>query len=112
MSGSTASLIVIPPAAFLLLIIWLVMVYHADSHPFWRGRQPPSRHPLTTSLPTQALAGSQRPARTQPGTPATAQPAPTVPGQRRPAATDRPAAAAGATATAARPSTPDHPSAE
>lgn len=111
MTGSTASLIVIPIVAFLLLLIWLVMVFYADSHPFWRGRQPPSRHPLTTSLPTQALAGN-RPAQTQPGTPATARPAPTVPGQRRPAATDRPAATAGATATAARPPTPDHPSAE
>jgi hypothetical protein len=39
MDGSSLSLIVIPIVVTISLAAWLVMVYYADSHPRWGGRQ-------------------------------------------------------------------------
>jgi len=39
MSGSTPALIAIPIVETILLAAWLIMVFHAASHPQWqRGR--------------------------------------------------------------------------
>lgn len=131
MTGSTTAAVVIPIVAFLLLIIWLSMVYHADSHPQWRAHQPMPQQRMTflpnvaevmgasppasdtvevASVPVTSSPGSAAVA----GTPGsaeperTAEPTPTVPGQRRPTPADQPSATAagraegGATATRAR----------
>jgi hypothetical protein len=132
MTGSTTAAVVIPIVAFLLLIIWLSMVYYADSHPQWRAHQPMPQQRMTflpnvaevmgasppasdtvevASVPVTSSPGSAAVA----GTPGsaeperTAEPTPTVPGQR-PAPADQPVATAsatraegGATATRGRP---------
>lgn len=38
MSGSSLAPIVIPIAVAIGLAAWLIMVYHADRHPYWRGQ--------------------------------------------------------------------------
>jgi hypothetical protein len=39
MDGSSLSLIVIPIVVSISLATWLVLVFYADSHPRWGGRQ-------------------------------------------------------------------------
>jgi hypothetical protein len=62
MDGSSLSLTVIPIVVMAVLATWLIIVYHAASHPLWRHQQA-RPHPDTqpTAQPT-AL-----PARQQPG---------------------------------------------
>ena len=38
MTGSALAPVVIPIVAFLFLILWLVMVFHANAHPSVHGR--------------------------------------------------------------------------
>ena len=58
MTGSTVAAIVIPIVAMISLAVWIVLVFHADSHPRWRSS--------TTATPRQAPARPSRrvPART------------------------------------------------
>jgi hypothetical protein len=117
MTGSTAAVISIPIVAFLLLIIWLSLVFYADSHPQWRGRQPMPAQRMTflpnaaeimgADPPTSgAVAGSPpsqpagKAASAEPEPPT--HPIPAVPGQRQPIPIRQPAATAGATAVAGR----------
>jgi hypothetical protein len=62
MDGSTASLVIIPLVVMISLAVWLVAVYHADSHPRWQASQPvPGRDRSGRAM----LAGSRLPS-TQP----------------------------------------------
>jgi hypothetical protein len=38
MDGSALAPIIIPIVAVISLAVWLIMVYYADSHPEWGGR--------------------------------------------------------------------------
>lgn len=120
MTGSLAAQITIPIVAFILLGTWLAMVYHADSHPGWRGRSP-ARPQLTTQLPSQAAATAAEtgttlriPAQSTDSPVPMAEPAqspepsPTVPAPRAEEAKPTDQAGVGATATPAAGS--DHPS--
>jgi hypothetical protein len=40
MDGSIASLVIIPLVVTISLAVWLIAVYHADSHPRWQASQP------------------------------------------------------------------------
>jgi hypothetical protein len=40
MDGSIASLVIIPLVVMISLAVWLIAVYHADSHPRWQASQP------------------------------------------------------------------------
>lgn len=53
MSGSFWAPIVIPIVALPLLFIWIIAMYHADSHPGWRSWQ--ESHPPVTAPSTRAL---------------------------------------------------------
>src|SRR5215469_5545023 len=86
MTGPTAAAVVIPIVAGVLLVIWLAMVFHADSHPYWKGRQPPAEQALSPDIPR---------ARTEPQVPS-ASGRPAVPGQRIPLTDERPGAATAA----------------
>jgi hypothetical protein len=59
MTGTTADVIPIVIVPVVALAFWLVMMYHADSHPRW-GRQTPadtvSTHALGGSVPAQRLS--------------------------------------------------------
>jgi hypothetical protein len=50
MTGSNLAAIVIPIVVMLGLAVWIVMVFHADSHPTWQNRtvagpnKAPARH--------------------------------------------------------------------
>jgi hypothetical protein len=62
MDGSIASLVIIPLVVMISLAVWLVAVYHADSHPRWQASQPvPGRDRSGRAM----LAGSRLPG-TQP----------------------------------------------
>lgn len=52
MTGSTLAAIVIPIVAMFALAVWIVVVFHADSHPLWENR--------TTAAPNKALARPSR----------------------------------------------------
>jgi hypothetical protein len=52
MTGSTLAAIVIPIVAMSALAAWIVVVFHADSHPFWENR--------STAAPDRALARPSR----------------------------------------------------
>jgi hypothetical protein len=54
MTGSNLAPILIPIAVMFGLVAWIVMVFHAASHPFWRDR--------TASAPRAALPRQSRPA--------------------------------------------------
>ena len=73
MSGTTADIIPIVIVPVVVLVFWLVMMFHANSHPQW-GRQAPAdavaAPALEGSVPAQRLSG----------------PGPVVPGQRLDAA--------------------------
>ena len=69
MSGTPADIIPIVIVPVLVLGFWLVIMFHAASHPQWRGQAPAesaSTHALEGSIPDQRLSG----------------PRPVVPGQR------------------------------
>ena len=53
MTGSNLAAIVIPIVVMFSLAVWIVLVFHADSHPFWRDR--------TASAPDKAPAPQSRP---------------------------------------------------
>jgi hypothetical protein len=75
MAGTTADIIPIVIIPLLLLIFWLSMMFHADSHPQWRTQapqEPVSTHVLPGSVPAQRLSS----------------PGPVVPGQRLGSAAD------------------------
>jgi hypothetical protein len=62
MDGSIASLVIIPLVVMISLAVWLIAVYHADSHPRWQASQPaPGRDRSRRAM----LAGSCLPS-TQP----------------------------------------------
>jgi hypothetical protein len=58
MTGSTLAAIVIPIVAMSALAAWIVVVFHADSHPFWENR--------STAAPNRALARPSRKVRARP----------------------------------------------
>jgi hypothetical protein len=60
MSGTTADIIPIVIVPVVVLVFWLVMMFHANSHPQW-GRQAPAdavaAPALEGSVPAQRLSG-------------------------------------------------------
>jgi hypothetical protein len=58
MTGSNLAAIVIPIFVMFGLAAWIVMVFHADSHPIWKNQ--------TTAAPNEAPA---RPSRKVPARP-------------------------------------------
>ncbi len=62
MTGTTGDIIPIVIVPVVALAFWLVMMYHANSHPQWRGSQAPadtvSAHTLEGSVPAQRLSSS------------------------------------------------------
>jgi hypothetical protein len=75
MTGSTGDLIPIVIVPVLALAFWLVMMFHAASHPRWGSQAPAdtvSTHALEGSVPAQRLSS----------------PGPVVPGQRSGSAAD------------------------
>jgi len=75
MTGTTGDIIPIVIVPVLALAFWLVMMYHANSHPGWSRQAPPdtvSTHALQGSVPAQRLNS----------------PGPVVPGQRPGTAAD------------------------
>jgi hypothetical protein len=67
MGGSSLSLIVIPIVVMAVLAAWLIIVYYADSHPFWRDRPAHPHAHLHAHSPARTLA--RPPADTQPAAP-------------------------------------------
>jgi hypothetical protein len=61
MDGSAASLVIIPLVVMLSLAVWLIAVYHADSHPRWKASQPVPGRDLSgrAMLAGSRLAGTQ-----------------------------------------------------
>jgi hypothetical protein len=47
MTGSSLAPIVIPIVVAISLAAWIFMVYHADSHPYWRGQATAPEQPRT-----------------------------------------------------------------
>lgn len=45
MTGPSWALIAIPIVVVIVLTVWLVLVYYADSHPAWKGQSAPPRRP-------------------------------------------------------------------
>ena len=75
MTGTTADIIPIVIVPVVVLAFWLIMMYHADSHPRWGSQAPAdtvSTHALEGSVPAQRLSS----------------PGPVVPGQRPGTAAD------------------------
>jgi hypothetical protein len=136
MTGTIVAQYTIPIVVLVILVIWLFLVYYADSHPYWRGRRPMPQQ-LMTQLPGLAqVMGARPPAEgaeaaegAEPGLSASAavpgpavpaqsagpgeprraaEPRPVVPGQRLPLRTERPGTATGATAAGGR--SPHQPS--
>jgi hypothetical protein len=69
MTGTTGAIIPIVIVPVVALAFWLVMIYHANSHPRWGSQAPAdtvSTHELEGSVPAQRLSS----------------PGPVVPGQR------------------------------
>ena len=86
MTGPVEAAVVIPIVAAILLVIWLTLVFHADSHPYWKGRQPPQQA-MSPDIPRPRAEPQAPPARV----------APAVPGQRVPLTDERPSAASAGT---------------
>jgi hypothetical protein len=57
MTGSSLAPILIPAVVVISLAAWIFMVYHADSHPYWRGQATTLKQPRS-SAPS---AAGQRP---------------------------------------------------
>jgi hypothetical protein len=95
MTGPVAAAVAIPIVAMVVLAFWLALVFYADSHPYWKGRQPPAQQALGLDIPQ---------ARTEPQVPS-ARAAPAVPGQRLPLTDERrrAATAAGSASSATEP---------
>ncbi len=75
MTGTTSDIIPIVIIPFVALVFWLVMMFHANSHPRWGSQAPAdtvSTHALEGSVPAQRLSS----------------PGPVVPGQRPGTAAD------------------------
>jgi hypothetical protein len=75
MAGTTSDIIPIVIVPVVALAFWLVMIYHANSHPRWGSQAPAdtvSTHELEGSVPAQRLSS----------------PGPVVPGQRAGTAAD------------------------
>jgi hypothetical protein len=71
-AGDIVPIVIVPVA---VLVFWLVMMYHANSHPRWASRAPAdavATHAPAGSIPAQRLSS----------------PGPVVPGQRPGAAAD------------------------
>ena len=59
MTGTAGDIIPIVIVPILVLAFWLVMMYHANSHPGWRGQaraDTASTHTLEGSVPAQRLS--------------------------------------------------------
>jgi hypothetical protein len=75
MTGTTSDIIPIVIVPVVALAFWLVMMYHANSHPQWGSQRPAdtvSTHALEGSVPAPRLSS----------------PGPVVPGQRPGTAAD------------------------
>lgn len=75
MTGTTSDIIPIVIVPVVALAFWLVMMFHANSHPQWGSQAPAdtvSTHTLEGSVPAQRLSS----------------PGPVVPGQRPGTAAD------------------------
>jgi hypothetical protein len=75
MTGTTSDIIPIVIVPVVALAFWLVMMFHANSHPQWGSQAPVdtvSTHALEGSVPAQRLSS----------------PGPVVPGQRPGTAAD------------------------
>jgi hypothetical protein len=75
MTGTTSDIIPIVIVPVVALAFWLVMMFHANSHPQWGSQAPAdtvSTHALDGSVPAQRLSS----------------PGPVVPGQRPGTAAD------------------------
>ena len=75
MTGTTSDIIPIVIVPVVALAFWLVMMFHANSHPQWGSQAPAdtvSTHTLESSVPAQRLSS----------------PGPVVPGQRPGTAAD------------------------
>ena len=75
MTGTTSDIIPIVIVPVVVLAFWLVMMFHANSHPQWGSQAPAdtvSTHALEGSVPAQRLSS----------------PGPVVPGQRPGGAAD------------------------
>jgi hypothetical protein len=75
MTGTTSDIIVIVIVPVVALAFWLVMMFHANSHPQWGSQAPAdtvSTHALEGSVPAQRRGS----------------PGPVVPGQRPGTAAD------------------------
>jgi len=69
MTGTTSDIFPIVIVPVVALAFWLIMMYHANSHPQWGSQAPAdtvSTHALERSVPAQRLSS----------------PGPVVPGQR------------------------------
>jgi hypothetical protein len=56
MDGSIGSLVIIPLVVMISLAVWLIAVYHADSHPRWQASQPAD----VMGRPGQYVTGASR----------------------------------------------------
>jgi hypothetical protein len=75
MTGTASDIIPIVIVPVVALAFWLVIIFHANSHPQWSGQAPAdtvSTHALEGSVPAQRLSS----------------PGPVVPGQRPGTAAD------------------------
>ncbi len=90
MSGSSLAPIVIPIVVAIGLAAWLLMVSHADRHPYWRGQSSAPGRPGTGPAggADRRLNVPQRDART-----VEAADNPLAPGLRHPSGSDVPHAA-------------------
>ncbi len=63
MTGSSLAPAIIAIVVSIALAAWLVMVFHAARHPFWKHQSADSRPPAVTGQGPQGLepAGTQRP---------------------------------------------------
>jgi hypothetical protein len=57
MTGSSLAPIVIPVVVAMSLAAWIFMVYHANSHPYWRGQATTPKQPRSSA----PAAAGQRP---------------------------------------------------
>ena len=59
MTGTTADIIPIVIVPVVALAVWIIVMYHANSHPRWGGQAPEdnvSTHALEGSVPAQRLS--------------------------------------------------------
>ena len=50
MTGSTLAIVLIPIVVAVVLVTWLVMVFHAKNHPRWSNRGDAPEHEVTGGI--------------------------------------------------------------